>query len=257
MPSLSRLISKTIALVALGISAGAVSPLVIEAPATAQITAPATAPAQDARFADVRGYWARPFIEGLAARNIITGYPDGQFRPDQPVQRAEFATMIQKAFNQPQIRQLTGRAFIDVPADYWASLAIEEAYETGFMNGYPGRLFYPNRGITKAEAIVALSNGLNLSANASPTTVLNTTYADSGLIPNYGIGPIAAATQENIVVNYPNVRMLGPNQVLTRGEAAALIYQALVHRGALPPISNQEAASNYIVTPTAAAANPN
>jgi len=44
---------------------------------------------------------ARPFIQALAQRNVITGFADGTFRPDEPVDRAEFAAMIQKkAFNQ-------------------------------------------------------------------------------------------------------------------------------------------------------------
>lgn len=44
-------------------------------------------------------YWAYPLIQALAARNAIIGFPDGSFRPEQPVNRAELGTMLQKAFN--------------------------------------------------------------------------------------------------------------------------------------------------------------
>jgi len=80
----------------------------------------------------------RPFIQALAQRNVITGFADGTF--DEPVDRAEFAAMIQKLLTRNQFESTVG-TFTDVPPDYWAASAIEEAYETGFMGGYPGTLF--------------------------------------------------------------------------------------------------------------------
>jgi len=53
-------------------------------------------PATAATFPDVGRLLARPFIQALAQRNVITGFADGTFRPDEPVDRAEFAAMIQK-----------------------------------------------------------------------------------------------------------------------------------------------------------------
>jgi len=125
-PSLSA------ALLALGVSVGAVSPIAISESAFAQNSGtPASlsrAQGTATSFSDIGAdYWAQPFIQALAARNIITGFPNGTFRPEHPVQRAEFAGMIQKAFSQNRVRQLEGTGFRDVPADYWAAAAIEEA----------------------------------------------------------------------------------------------------------------------------------
>lgn len=108
--------------------------------ASAQATNPNSTPSPAAlssstaaNFSDVPvDYWAQPFIQALAARNIITGFPNGTFGPKQPVDRAEFAAMIQKAFAQKPVRQLSQPGFKDVPADYWEAAAVEEAYETGF-----------------------------------------------------------------------------------------------------------------------------
>lgn len=128
-------------------------------------------------FSDISSnYWAQPFIQGLAERNIVAGYPDGTFRPEQPVSRDEFAAIIRQAFDQQPIRQIeSGAVYKDVPANYWAVRPIEEAYQQGFMAGYPGGYFRPNQPVSKVEAIVSLNKGLNLTTTTSPVTKTNIT----------------------------------------------------------------------------------
>lgn len=257
MCSLFRWLSSSSAiLLALGITAGAVTPIMISKTASAQATDPNSTPSPAApssstaaNFSDVPAdYWAQPFIQALAARNIITGFPDGTFGPEQPVYRAEFAAMIQKAFAQKPVRQLSQPGFKDVPADYWGAAAIEEAYETGFMDGYPGGLFQPNQEINKVQAIATLSSGLDLTtAPDSIVNTLRTYYTDYLNIPDNAVDEVATATQANLVVNYPNVKELNPLQPLTRAAAAAHLYQALVRQGQAQPLSNNLAAANYIV----------
>jgi len=270
MCSLFRWSSASIALLAFGVTAGAVTPIMISATALAQATAPTptptptpTAPAPTpgaaVNFPDVPAdFWAQPFIQALAARNVITGFPNGTFRPEEPVDRAEFAAMIASAFNQNPVRQLAAGGFKDVPPDYWAVSVIEEAYETGFMSGYPGNLFLPNQEIPKVQAIVALANGLGLTPTGTIANVLDTYYTDAGTIPNYALDDVAAATEANVVVNYPNVRVLNPLTPLTRAEAAALLYQALVRLGQVQPLPANVTAANYIVggTPGASQTTP-
>ncbi|WP_026736304.1 fasciclin domain-containing protein [Fischerella sp. PCC 9605] len=240
--------SGSAALLSVTMTVSAIAPVVISAPAVAQTTSPSPSPGAEVNFSDVADdFWARPFIQALAQRNIITGFPNGTFRPQQPVERAEFAAMIAKAFEQEQVRQLAEPGFRDVPDDYWAASEIEEAFQTGFMVGYGGTLFLPEQPIPRAQAITALANGLRLSADGTPAEILRGYYQDAGWIPAYAINPIAAATQANIVVNYPNIRTLNPLQNLTRAEAAALLYQALVRQGKLEPLANNVAATNYIV----------
>ncbi len=241
--------SLRVALLVLGMTTATVAPIVISTPASSQNTVPSTTPSPTptVNLSDVTSdYWARPFIQTLADNNVISGFPDGSFRPNQSVTRAEFAALIQKAFgNQNRIRQLSAGGFSDVPAGYWAAAAIQNAYEIGFLSGYPGNVFRPNQQIPKVEAIVSISNGLGLSA--SDTSTLNTYYSDASAIPNYAVSSVAAATQGNLVVNYPDVKQLNPQQALTRAEAAALLYQALVRQGRLQPIASNLSAAQYIV----------
>ncbi|MBD2774003.1 fasciclin domain-containing protein [Iningainema tapete] len=231
---------------------GTMAPIV-SAPAIAQNTSPSPTPSGDAKYSDVNffdvaaNFWAKPFIQTLYQKKIITGFPDGTFKPEQPVDRAEFAAMIATAFEQNRIRPLAESGFRDVPANYWATSAIQEVYQTGFMQGYGGGQFLPEQPITRAQAITALAQGLRLSTDGTPADILRTYYQDTDWIPAYAINPIAAATQRNIVVNYPNVKVLDPLKPLTRAQAAALLYQALVQQGKLEPLANNVTATNYIV----------
>ncbi len=242
---------------AMSMIAATITPITISAIAEAQTTpteTPTQTPAQTqtTSFGDVSSnYWASPFIQALAQRNVISGFTDGTFKPDQPVTRAQFAAMIQKAFNQTPTRQLSQGGFRDVRANYWAASAIQEAYETGFMSGYPNNLFLPNQQIPKVQAIVALTNGLALNAGDTTTNVLSTYYSDAAEIPAYAINNVGAATQANLVVNYPELKVLNPNVSVTRGEAAALLYQALVRQGQLQPLASNFPAANYIVAGSA------
>lgn len=202
---------------------------------------------------DIEGHWAQSFIEALVGRGIIQGFPDGSFRPEEPVTRAQFAAIINKAF--PQNGQQEAIAFVDVSPNYWAQEAIQAASQTGFLAGYPGNVFSPEQNIPRAQVLVSLSNGLKFSTTQTAATVLNTYFQDAADIPDYAQNSIAAATQKRIVVNYPNVALLNPNQIATRADVAAVIYQALVSTGAVPPLS-RAIASQYIVGSQQTAATP-
>lgn len=214
-------------------------------------TAPTSTPSrgrqivQATTFPDIQGNWAQAFIEALASRGIIQGFPDGTFRPNAPVTRAQFAAMIRQAFDQPLERPAT--QFADIPANFWALDAIQEAYRMGFIEGYPNNIFLPDQNIPRVQVLVALVSGLDLSAPAQSTALLNQAFQDAAQIPDWAQTSIAAATVNQIVVNYPNVAFLNPNQTATRADVAAFIYQALVSQNQLPQIPPTTVASRYIV----------
>lgn len=234
--------SGTAAFLALGLTAGAVAPLVAPAPSFAQST----------NFSDVSSsYWARDFIAELSQRGIIAGFPDGTFKPDDPVTRAQYAAMLNRAnaeFKKSQIRSAT--SFVDVPSRYWAASAIQEAYTTGFMAGYPGNIFRPDQNIPREQVLVSLANGLNFSTS-SPTSTVLSYFNDASNISNYARGSVAAATDNQLVVNYPDVRTLNPVRNATRAEVAAFIYQALVKQGFAQAINSQYIANAGTTSPVA------
>lgn len=185
--------------------------------------APATTP-QPKQFTDVpMDFWARAPIAALSAKGIVDGFPDGSFQPNKPITRAEFAEMVQRAFNQPATRGAL--KFNDLQPDYWASTAIDKATQTRFMSGFPDGSFQPNRQIPRLQVLLALAAGLNLEPKASVNQLLSR-YQDAEQIPKYAMNKIAAATEAGLVLD-DNPKLLSPAKVATRAEASALIYKAL------------------------------
>lgn len=215
----------------IGMSAMAIAPAMMAvSPAQAQTT-----------FTDVStNYWASDFIQSLSSRGVIAGFPDGSFRPNELVTRAQFASMVSGAFNTQNVRSAV--TFPDVPSSYWGANAIRNAYQKGFMSGYPNGTFNPNQNIPRVQSLVALANGLGHTANGDVDSILNY-YNDASSIPSYARSSVAAATSKSMVVNYPTLTQLNPNRSMTRAEAAAFIYQALVSTGDAAQI-----ASSYIVS---------
>ncbi|BCL35227.1 S-layer homology domain-containing protein [Nostoc sp. MS1] len=180
----------------------------------------------DANFADIQNHWAKTSIIATVRRNIFRGYPDGTFRPSASVTRAELAAIIYTAFGQqPLVRP--GITFKDVPANHWAAKAIAAVYQAKFLSGYPDGSFKPSELISRVQTLTALASGLNYQATLEPSSTLRKHYDDWQQIPNYAVNAIAAATEKVVIVNYPDIRRLQPNQNVTRGEVAAFICRIL------------------------------
>ncbi len=218
-----------------------------ESPAAiAPTTSPTASPTplgEPIEFSDVpEEHWANRFILVLSARQIIAGFPGGKFLPNKPVTRAELAALIQNVFEKDNTKDAI--AFNDIPADYWANLAIDEAVKTGFMKGYPGEIFRPSEKVPRVQVLVALASGLDTTPPSTPDKTVDI-YQDKEQIPKWAIEKVATATESGLVVNHPEPELLNPNEPATRAEVAAMIYQALVISG-----QAEEFSSEYIIPPT-------
>jgi parallel beta-helix repeat protein len=191
-------------------------------------------------FADIQNHWAKPFIQGLLDKGVISGFTDGTFKPDEKMTRAQYAALLVKAFNPSAKRD--GINFTDVADDFWAKNVIQEAYRGEFLSGFPDNSFKPNDNVQRAQVIVSLVNGLGLSA--SDGTVLST-YSDRAAIPDYAKDEVNTATKKEIVVSYPDTKQLDPTKDATRAEVAAMVYQALVDANQVSEVN-----SDYIVSAT-------
>lgn len=189
-------------------------------------------------FADIQNHWAKPFIQGLIDKGVISGFTDGTFKPDEKMTRAQYAALLVKAFNPSAKRD--GINFTDVADDFWAKNVIQEAYRGEFLSGFPDNSFKPNDNVQRAQVIVSLVNGLGLSA--SDGTVLST-YSDRAAIPDYAKDEVNTATKKKIVVSYPDTKQLDPTKDATRAEVAAMVYQALVDANQVSEVN-----SDYIVS---------
>jgi hypothetical protein len=203
-----------------------------------------------AQASDVAGNWAEPFIRALVEKGIIQGYPDGTFRPDQPVTRAEFAALLNRAFELQPIRP--GFKFKDVPSKHWAAAVISKAYQSGFLSGYPNKTFAPSQNIIRIQSLVSLTNGSKLEPSGNLD--LNGVFGDAAQVPSYGQNSLIAATQRCLAVSqeYDSTKLpggnFGPNTVATRADVAAYIHQSLVAAGRLPALDKASTANKYIAS---------
>ncbi|MGK5508922.1 S-layer homology domain-containing protein [Brevibacillus formosus] len=116
--------------------------------------------ANKGRFFDVAdNYWAVNSIHQVSAAGMMSGYPDGTFRPSANITRAEIAAVIYK------YKALQGAgggtAFFDVRGDHWSSPIIAAVVAKGYMAGYPDGTFQPEKALTRAEAVTILNRVLN------------------------------------------------------------------------------------------------
>ena len=178
---------------------------------------------------DIKNHFAQGCIDSLLDKKIILGdYKNKTFRANTPVTRAEFAAMITQAFPDTKIVR-NPINFVDIPQDYWGYDAIKKSYEMGFLSAYIGKTFNPTFKIKRWQVLTALSRGLNYQASSSSTQKLNKIFDDAAEIPEEVKKSIAAATEKGIVVNYPNVRLLNPNENATRSDVATFLCQAIVN----------------------------
>ena len=201
----------------------------------------------DSRFRDVVGHWAAPFVDAMADADLIKGFFDGTFRPDALVTRAEFAALVMATFPATGNDNRRFKPFTDVSSGFWARSVIYQAQAEGFIAGFPDNTFRPNDPMIRAQALVALVNGLRLGEGM--TSELSV-YTDRAQVPPYGVEEVAIATRRSIVVNYPDVAELRPMHPITRAETTALVYQCLVNLGRMQPRT-----SPYIVQPARTALN--
>ena len=129
-------------------------------------------------FSDIQRHWAQQCIVQLRQRQLVSGYPDGSFRPEGTITRAEFAAILQNAFPnvQPTRSAIT---FSDVQKNHWANKAIQFATERQFFQGYPDGTFKPNQLLPRVQAIAILANGLNHKPTTAPSQTLRNYFATS------------------------------------------------------------------------------
>jgi hypothetical protein len=171
-------------------------------------------------FSDVPAdYWARTPIEYLTTLGILSAYPDGTFRPEQPISRAEMALLLvhTKGYPSPDKKR---QVFADVPTTFWAAEGIQTAYENKLTLGYPDRTFRPRNNTTRAEGITFLARfeGLKMTAEASGQPfkdVKNSHWAFREIL----------SAKEDSLLSYLTGQSFKPAQSLTRAELAEILFR--------------------------------
>ena len=191
-----------------------------------------TRSAQAADFVDTKKNWGRLEISQLQAVDILQGYPDGRFYPEQPISRAEFAKMLVAALGEKEAASELGKAapvFADIPTAYWANGYIMAGVERGWLQGQ-GTVFTPEAFITRQEAALVLSRIQATEELQNALEVLDFTDADS--IADWAAEGIKQAVQQGLVTGFPD-GSFRPEAQLSRAEAVHLFHEIMKQQGRL------------------------
>jgi len=121
-----------------------------------------------ATFSDTANSAAKNKIEKLAALGVLAGYPDGTFKPDNNITRAEFAKIaciLAGLKSSGDILKNSPSKFSDVAAGEWFTGWVNLAVSQGYMKGYPDGTFKPQSNISNAEVLTVLCRLLGYSDN--------------------------------------------------------------------------------------------
>jgi uncharacterized repeat protein (TIGR02059 family) len=168
-------------------------------------------------LSDVEGHWAAPYIKEMYASGVIGGYPDGSFRPDNHISRAEFVTMLVKSY---QWETAGSKTFADT-ANHWARDFIAVAYARQIAKGYNDTRFGPDDYITREQMAVMLAQAAELR-NVTGTR----TFSDQERISPWAREAVAAASSKGIINGYPD-KSFKPKDKATRGEAITVLLRSL------------------------------
>ncbi|MGG1634445.1 cadherin-like beta sandwich domain-containing protein [Paenibacillus sp. NRS-1760] len=185
---------------------------------------PTPSPTPTISLVDISRHWAEDNIKQAISNGIVTGYPDGTFRPNHTVTRGEFAVMLMNLLKPQEAgAELSFTDTTKIPA--WAQKAIAQAVQEGIINVYEDGTFRPNAEITRAEMAVILAKALGQSTEASAAT----SFADDNDIPAWARASVAYVKQAGIVKGKGN-NEFAPQDHATRAEAVTVLLNILASR---------------------------
>jgi len=167
-------------------------------------------------FNDIKTHWAQPNIEKLVAAGAISGYPNGSFKPDTTITRAEFATVLVQAF---KLEAANGKTFKDT-VNHWAHNSIATAAAAGIVSGYNTDRFAPDEFITREQMAVMVSKAAKLTVIEGGKK-----FSDEQQIAEWARDAVNKATGHKIMSGYPD-NSFRPGANATRAEAVTVIAQA-------------------------------
>ncbi|RDV80711.1 S-layer homology domain-containing protein [Ammonifex thiophilus] len=181
-----------------------------------------------AKFRDLVGHWAEKVVVELAAKGLISGYPDGTFKPDRPVTRAELASLLSRTLSLAPGEEKHLELFADrgeIPS--WARGAVAACVREALLQGYPAgelRVFRPDQQVSRVELAVILNRVARSKGLAATFTPLS--FRDLYDIPNWALADVQQAAQIGLIVGYPD-GTFRPGKPVTRAEAAAMVLRLL------------------------------
>jgi hypothetical protein len=182
-------------------------------------------------FNDIKGHWAEKVIKDWQARQLVAGYPDGSFRPDNPITRAEFIAIVNRVFGYQEARALF---FNDVGSSDWFAGEIAKAAAVGYIGGYPDGSVKPNNPITRQEVAAVFAKILSSSGknDNDEEEYIQVKFLDNIQFPTWSRSAIMTAAACGYMSGYPD-GTFKPVRYITRAEAISALDRAMLIKEAL------------------------
>ena len=183
------------------------------------------------QFTDLpEDHWAYKQINQLAKEEIVVGYPDGTYRPDEQITRAEFASMAVKALHQENAALTDIINYSDVPENSWAWANIQRAVRFDLIGETADNKFRPEDSVTRAECLEIVINSLTTETltEEEAKAVLEARYIDTHLVPQWILIKAGKAEKLGIMVTIPTGEaVIAATRPATRAEVAAFLYNMI------------------------------
>lgn len=175
-------------------------------------------------FTDVpESHWASAYIEKAAAMGLVSGYPDGSFRPGNQITRAQFVTMLWRMAGKPECSSAT--PFTDIGginAEFRSAIAW--AYEQGYIGGRTATTFAPSDSLSRQAAmkVLFLYAGGKSGQEVLFTEIYNDRFTDSAGLADWSKTALYWAVY-NELISGTSATTLGATNVTTRGQLAKIL----------------------------------
>lgn len=167
---------------------------------------------------DYSTHWANGTIQTAIASGLASGYPDGSFKPENNITRAEFFSLVNNAY---KYSILSNGTYTDVAANAWYTPVVSSARAAGYISGYPDGSIHPEMNISRQEVAQIISRIQSL--NPASTTPA---FTDSATISDWSKQAVASVFQAKIMSGYPD-GSFKPQASITRAESLVAVNNSL------------------------------
>lgn len=169
---------------------------------------------------DYEGHYGEESIRKLFEKGVITGYEDGSFKPDREISRAEFMTIINRAFDFKEQAEIS---FSDVKEGQWHYEQIARAVKAGYIKGFTDGTMRPTANITRQEAAVIIARILDIEKDGDIKKLA--TLKDEDKVPQWSAQGVAAIVERGYIDLKEDNQFLA-TQNLTRADMAIAIVRS-------------------------------
>ena len=177
-------------------------------------------------FTDVPSdFWAANSISTVTKANLMKGYSDGTFRPNQPMTREEVAALFNNITDDGTAAFLSSK-FKDITSDRWSALAIESVARKNIISGYGDDTYKPEKYMSRQEFAVVADNYIHYLGYTTedPTALDNIAYGDQKFVAPWAQDAVRELAYLGFT-NYAPGTLFNPEKYVTRAEAAEIAYR--------------------------------